>query len=486
MKNLLIKICVIFLSVLFITNPVLALTDQSIITLEVDTTAPPEEEEEEEVTPPGGGGAGPKPEPVPPVISNVRVYPDVDSAVILWLTDEPATTEIEWGETEDYEKGTVVVRPDDLIIEHRADLEGLESDKVYHFRIKARNAEGGEAVTDDYSFRTLVIDLTPPANVKNFVAIPGDQKITLHWINPPDEDFAGVKIMRSEEFFPLYPDQGLEIYNSDGTEHVDTGLINGQRYYYTAFAYDYSDNFASGAIATAFPWVEGKPLPPEIPPIIPPEIPLPPLPPEWPPITPIVPPITPWPPAPVEEVTIQDVDFFQKDKKISPDEKGQVKLIAELPTEVYLPIEKLPYPYALKSIILNIALADKSASQPASAVSSLGQGQSASYLLKINKEKTAYQAEIVPPNQPGKYDLNLVILNYQEGTVTKLTGQLIIRQPLFLLPFQEIPGIYALILLILLILFVLLLVYLRSRRKKKKEKIQEAEKPGVTIIRLTK
>jgi len=437
-----------------------AISDTETKTGYITVTAP-------EVPVPPGGGAGPLPEPVPPIISQVEIIVEEYAATISWQTNEPATTEIEWGRTIDYEEGSVVVRPDDLILEHEIRLENLEPDTVYHFRIKATDAERAEAVSEDYSFRTLVVDLIPPANISDFIAIPDDQMIILEWVNPPDEDFAGVKIMRSTEFFPLTPQEGQEIYNSDGTEYVDTGLENGQRYYYTGFAYDESGNFASGAIVTAFPWPKELPPPPIIPPIIPPI---------WPPVPPI-PPLPPVPP--VVELTIQDVSFFQEGKLIFPDEDGKAKLIADLPAEVSAPADKLPY--VLKSVILNIALPTKKPSQQAAALSVLEQPQSVSYLLKINPEKTAYQATIVIPRKAGKYDLTLMILNYYDGTITKIKGQLIIRQPLFLFPFEEVPAIYALLFFILVSLIILLIAYIQSKRKEKRKKLEEIREQGAAI-----
>ncbi len=126
----------------------------------------------------------------------------------------------------------------------------------------------------------------------------------------------------------------------------------------------------------------------------------------------------------------------------------------------------------LKSIIFNIALPAKQTSQSASALSALEQPQSASYLLKINPEKTAYQATIVIPRKPGKYNLTLMILNYYDGTITKIKGQLIVRRPLFLFPFQEVPAIYALLFLIIAALLILLIAYIRSKRKEKKKHLQ--------------
>lgn len=93
-----------------------------------------------------------------------------------------------------------------------------------------------------------------PSNVTNFKADPGDTQIKLSWDNPTT-NFLGVKIQRKTDYYPASATDGDNIYDGSGSSFTDTGLINGVRYYYTAFAYNKPGNYASGAIASAIPWV---------------------------------------------------------------------------------------------------------------------------------------------------------------------------------------------------------------------------------------
>ncbi len=96
-------------------------------------------------------------------------------------------------------------------------------------------------------------DTIPPGAVTNFTATPGDGHVTLSWTNPADSDFAGVVIRRSTISQPLTPGQGDFVYSGSGTGFDDTGLNNGTLYYYTAFAYDSTPNYSSGANTSATP-----------------------------------------------------------------------------------------------------------------------------------------------------------------------------------------------------------------------------------------
>jgi len=172
------------------------------------------------------------------------------SARVIWDTNEPADSAVDYGELVTYEIGTVVDGA--YVVSHSLDLTGLTPDTLYHVRVRSSDPEGHETISGDYTFRTLP-DTTPPANVTNFTATPGPgpREITLDWTNPTDPDFAGVRICRSTTAYPTDPLTCTVIYEGTGTTFVDTDVILGVRYYYTNFAFDAARNYASGAVADA-------------------------------------------------------------------------------------------------------------------------------------------------------------------------------------------------------------------------------------------
>ena len=94
-----------------------------------------------------------------------------------------------------------------------------------------------------------------PGNVSNVQAIPADSRITLTWINPSDPDFSGVRILRKTSGYPQGINDGTLVYIGGGTSYEDLALTNGIVYYYRLFAFDTSENYASGVNASAMPQV---------------------------------------------------------------------------------------------------------------------------------------------------------------------------------------------------------------------------------------
>lgn len=290
---------------------------------------------------------------------------------------------------------------------------------------KFRSSDGG--ISKKVS-NSIILDTTAPANVSNFEAISGDSQITLKWQNP--WDFKAVKIKRSTEFYPANPEHGITVYNDKENSFTDTGLINEERYYYTAFAYDESENYASGAIVSGVPF---KIKPP----------PSPPPPAEeitdeeecveagyywyddacqvWPEI--IFPEI--------EKLTLEDFEFFQEDQKLLITETGVVEVGLQQPIKISIPYEKVPE--VLKTIMITL---EKPARLPDG--SQAGEGKkSFSFLLRVNKDKTYYEAKIMPL-EAGFYPITFAILDYKNQTLKQIFGKLIIKKEKPAVPSPEI------------------------------------------------
>jgi peroxiredoxin/DNA-directed RNA polymerase subunit M/transcription elongation factor TFIIS len=79
-----------------------------------------------------------------PNISEVKTtsYSDV-SATITWETDEPATSQVEYGRTEDY--GLSTTSDSELTTSHRVQLNSLEPGKTHYFKLKSLDKCGNEA-----------------------------------------------------------------------------------------------------------------------------------------------------------------------------------------------------------------------------------------------------------------------------------------------------------------------------------------------------
>jgi len=100
-----------------------------------------------------------------------------------------------------------------------------------------------------------MVDTAPPGDASGFTATAEDSDVALSWTNPPDSDFAGVKILRKTGGYPANAGDGTTVYDGAGTSHTDSAVIGGTRYYYKAFAYDGAGNYAGGVTGDAMPQV---------------------------------------------------------------------------------------------------------------------------------------------------------------------------------------------------------------------------------------
>jgi thiol-disulfide isomerase/thioredoxin len=83
-------------------------------------------------------------ETTPPVISEVKADSNSDiSATITWLTDKPATGQVDYGKTKDY--GLTAISNDELTTNHKVRMTGLEPNTTYYFSVKSSDKCGSEA-----------------------------------------------------------------------------------------------------------------------------------------------------------------------------------------------------------------------------------------------------------------------------------------------------------------------------------------------------
>ena len=315
------------------------------------------------------------PDTDPPVIYELLVDVGLTQAIISWKTNEDAYCTIYFGETEEYGKTIELEHFQKL---HSAGFFDLTPDTLYHFNISCRDNRNNQGETGDKVFTTMAPpDVIPPSNVSNFTATPEEDKIILEWENPPEEDFDGVLIVRSEDFYPQSPWEGQPVYLGRETRAEDIDVKIDVDYYYTAFSFDRNRNFSSGAIAQARLGV-----PPAKPPVKPPIGP---------------------PPPEVEELRLEDFRFFQKGKLLPLSKDGTIEVEEGEPLTVLIDYDKVPE--VLKTIMVSLEKDDKYFS----------------FLLRINEEKTRYEATLLPP-EPGVYPVSIYVLDFKNQALKKITG----------------------------------------------------------------
>ena len=88
------------------------------------------------------------------VISEIKVSKITDlSATISWATNEPATSQVEYGTTNAY--GSTTTLDESLITSHGVTLAGLNPSTTYHFKIKSKDESGNEVASQDQTLTTI-------------------------------------------------------------------------------------------------------------------------------------------------------------------------------------------------------------------------------------------------------------------------------------------------------------------------------------------
>jgi hypothetical protein len=91
------------------------------------------------------------PDSTPPALGGITATASRTAAIVSWTTDEPATSEIEYGATTAYGATGGAVGP---AASHALDLCGLTCATTYHYRVASTDHAGNRAVSDDRTFQT--------------------------------------------------------------------------------------------------------------------------------------------------------------------------------------------------------------------------------------------------------------------------------------------------------------------------------------------
>jgi hypothetical protein len=136
----------------------------------------------------------PPPDTTAPVITNLAVSEiTYNSVVISWDTNEPATSQVQYGSTNQYGQEAQIPGIG-LVEKHSVKLTGLSSDSTYHYRAKSMDAAGNTGYSIDRTFTTTgVPDTTPPAAIGDLrYANTTQTSVDLHWTAPGNDGNVGV------------------------------------------------------------------------------------------------------------------------------------------------------------------------------------------------------------------------------------------------------------------------------------------------------
>ncbi|HEY4494521.1 MAG TPA: hypothetical protein VJC02_00275, partial [Candidatus Paceibacterota bacterium] len=273
-------------------------------------------------------------------------------------------------------------------------------------------------------------------NVIDFEATALEKSILLSWKYPENSGITSVTIVRSTKFFPVSMTDGEIIYVGAGEKVVDNDVVPGVRYYYTIFAKNATGVFSSGALATVQIFVDGKIQPGEDPFL------------NLPQAENVDPAIL--------KLSLKDFDFIQDGKNIIP---ANSALVIDANKNLTVKLDYKKVPEVLKTIAVTFGDPDDSS-------------KVFTFLLRTNKDKTAYEATVAALGRAGVYKLNITILDYINQSLKRISGDLkalILKdgQTLSSLTFDKEQTYAVFIFLIVAFIACIIFVTLEKRKREK-------------------
>ncbi len=356
----------------------------------------------------------------------LNVAPDFNEALISFGTNVPVRALVWWGKTQDFEVGSLA--SDLYKKDHVIRLTDLVPGTHYFFKIELVDGYERKRVIDNQDFYTLSLpDSNPPENVTNLKATEKNGNVLLTWRNP-HTDFESVRIVKSPIFYPRDPSEGEVIYEGRAEEFTDRNVEPGKTYYYSAFAKDFVGNYSSGSVTDIRLSLDGTgsgspqlfadilKLPSDL-------------------IDPLL-----------KSLSIWDLNFIQDGVK-KPIVSGTVEVRGDRSLTISIDYDKIPE--ILKTIAITMYDPED-------------KDKTFSFLLRVNKDKTAYEANLAAFERPGKYEFALAILDYKHQGLASLSGAIIAKIPDV---FSEGDNRFNYLWFLLILLSALILVLAHRHRK---------------------
>ncbi len=373
------KVIVLFLiSMIFVPQVFAVSTSTNFrVFLNVNAEIPP-------ATGGGGGGVGTN----LPIIFDVVVVPSEYGAVITYKTNILASSTLSFGKTQDVSGGSV--SNINVNTNHSITLSNLTANTIYYFSIEAISPTGAKGQTKILTFHTLKLE--PVVNALSFNATAQTEDIRLDWRMATGQENNTVRIVRNEGFYPTSVNDGKTIFEGAGKNQIiDADVVKGVHYYYTLFIKGNDGKYSSGAVADATILLEGQ--------------------------------VeekgdvfdrlskAPFVDARIESLTLADFTFSQPGREDF-STQGNETLFIEGDKNLTIKLSYDRVPEILKTVAVTLTEPDDVSKKFV-------------FLLRVNEEKTFYEASIAPLGKSGEYKLSIAIVDYKNQGLKKITGNLL-------------------------------------------------------------
>ncbi|MFW9993454.1 MAG: fibronectin type III domain-containing protein [Candidatus Odinarchaeota archaeon] len=178
----------------------------------------------------------------PPVITDVETSVDNRSATITWMTDEPATSQVNYGVDP---ASLLTLSNPGLVLFHEMVLENLDPGVTYFYTVSSADAAGNTGTrgdSDHYNFTVpelTELDNTPPLFYNVEAIYNGQNNFTITWLT--DENATSLlEYWSSSEQPTQLADDNLKMVHSFFIQSLEEST----RYYFKIGGADATGNFA--------------------------------------------------------------------------------------------------------------------------------------------------------------------------------------------------------------------------------------------------
>jgi len=168
-----------------------------------------------------------------------------------WETNHLARFILRWGETTEFPDG--FIEGDIYKEKHETEIYNLKPNTEYFFELTGIDSIGKTVVLKVGSEKTKAEEKKKPVqNVLRFSAeVQNQTEVFLSWQLPLIPDLKGVRVVKNPYFWPTTIDDGEVIYEGLKTNFLDKeGLKNSNSQYYTIFVLTSEGEWSSGAVVT--------------------------------------------------------------------------------------------------------------------------------------------------------------------------------------------------------------------------------------------
>lgn len=325
------------------------------------------------------------------VLNKFAIFPNDTSALVTFDTSVSAVATLSWSKEGGSRLGSITQGDSTT---HQFSINSLLPHTKYKLTLSIVNKNNHTTVYEDIYFTTLVTSLVKqPHNVSSFSARPENNSIVLKWEFPQDPRVTGVRIVRSQNFYPSHPSDGLIVTDQKKLNQsifTDQQVETGTTYYYAVFAYDAAGNFASGVVDAARILLPGEPVATS---------------------TPLdnIPQATHVDPM-IAALLFKDFLFIQDGNSL-PVKNDEVVIDGSKTLNIALKSYRLPP--VLKTVAVTLVTAE-------------GAPTSFTFILKANTNKSRYESTI-GALESGRYRIKITIVDFHNKGLKKIGGNLVVE-----------------------------------------------------------